>query len=162
MGVRTQKCRHSGRTLRTRAWRVAPCRRPAAPFKKIHTKCVPSQLILRMKNSGSEESLAVDAARFRVRHFPPVGSAGVTYPSPYIKPPPFSSAPDLSSLSVQGQCWCPRTKELPAHRTRGETDVIRRQPSASSMTPNGEFLKIRKNRPQRHQRHLNRLVKSVK
>ena len=63
--------RHSDRTFRTRAWRVAPCRRPAAPFRKFHTKCVPSHLILRTKNSGSEESLAVDAARFCVRHFPP-------------------------------------------------------------------------------------------
>ena len=94
--------------FRTRAWHLAPCLRPAAPLRKFHTICVPSQLILRMKNSGSKESLAVDAARFRVRHFPPVGSAGVTYCSPLITPPPFSSAPDPSSLSVQGGCWCPR------------------------------------------------------
>ena len=88
--------------------RVAPCRRPAAPFRKFHTICVPSQLILRMKNSGSEESLAVDAARFRVRHFPPVAPACPMYVSPRIASPPFSCAPDPSSLSVQGQCWCPR------------------------------------------------------
>eukprot|EP00964_Phaeocystis_antarctica_P068486 scaffold41479_cov58-Phaeocystis_antarctica.AAC.2 len=30
-------------------------------LRKFHTKCVPSHLILRTKNSGSEESLAVDA-----------------------------------------------------------------------------------------------------
>ena len=40
-------------------------------LRKFNTKCVPSQLILLAKNSGSEESLAVDAARFCVRHFPP-------------------------------------------------------------------------------------------
>eukprot|EP00964_Phaeocystis_antarctica_P025472 scaffold14318_cov39-Phaeocystis_antarctica.AAC.1 len=33
-------------------------------LRKFNTKCVPSQLILLAKNSGSEESLAVDAARF--------------------------------------------------------------------------------------------------
>eukprot|EP00964_Phaeocystis_antarctica_P153698 scaffold122048_cov63-Phaeocystis_antarctica.AAC.2 len=70
--------RHSDRT-RTRAWRVAPCRRPAAPFRKFHTKCAPSHLILRAKNSESEESLAVDAARFCVRHFPPGASACPTF-----------------------------------------------------------------------------------
>eukprot|EP00964_Phaeocystis_antarctica_P060108 scaffold35820_cov65-Phaeocystis_antarctica.AAC.1 len=70
--------RHSDRTFRTRAWRVAPCRRPAAPYRKFHTKCVPSQLILRTKNSGSEESLAVDAARFCVRHNGTKGSARIT------------------------------------------------------------------------------------
>ena len=71
--------RHSDRTFRTRAWRVAPCRRPAAPLRKFHTKCVPSQLILRMKNSGSEESLAVGCTRFCVRHFPPGPSVSLTY-----------------------------------------------------------------------------------
>eukprot|EP00964_Phaeocystis_antarctica_P041366 scaffold23653_cov96-Phaeocystis_antarctica.AAC.7 len=45
------------------AWRLAAALRH---LRKFHTKCVPSQLILRMKNSGSEESLAVDAARFCV------------------------------------------------------------------------------------------------
>eukprot|EP00964_Phaeocystis_antarctica_P025471 scaffold14317_cov63-Phaeocystis_antarctica.AAC.2 len=33
-------------------------------LRKFNTKCVPSQLSLLAKNSGSEESLAVDAARF--------------------------------------------------------------------------------------------------
>ena len=100
------KFRHSGRTFRTRAWRVAPCRRSAAP-RKIHTKCVPSHLILRMKNSGSEESLAVDAARFCVRHNGAKGSAGITKTSGCLHTPLLSSAPDLSPLSGQGQCRCP-------------------------------------------------------
>ena len=99
--------RHSDRTFRTRAWRVAPCRRPAAPFRKFHTKCVPSHLILRMKNSGSEESLAVDAARFCVRHNGAKGSAGITKTSGCLHTPLLSSAPDLSPLSGQGQCRCP-------------------------------------------------------
>ena len=99
--------RHSDRTFRTRAWRVAPCRRPAAPFRKFHTKCVPSHLILRMKNSGSEESLAVGCTRFCVRHFPPGAPACTTRCSPLINTPLFSSAPDLSPLSGQGQCRCP-------------------------------------------------------
>jgi len=103
--------RHSDRTFRTRAWRVAPCRRPAAPFRKFHTKCVPSHLILRMKNSGSEESLAVDAARFCVRHNGAKGSAGITQTSPRLHTPLLSSAPDLSPLSGQGQCRCPRTSD---------------------------------------------------
>ena len=47
----------NGFTFRTRAWRVAPCRRLRRILKN-HTKCVPSHLILRMKNSESEESLA--------------------------------------------------------------------------------------------------------
>ena len=88
---------------------------PCGAFRKFHTRCVPSQLILRMKNSGSEESLAVDAARFRVRHFPPGGAAWRTYGSPRFAPPLFSSAPDLSSLSVQGQCWCPRVAACAPH-----------------------------------------------
>ena len=49
----------NGFTFRTRAWRVAPCRRLRRILKN-HTKCVPSHLILRMKNSESEGSLAVD------------------------------------------------------------------------------------------------------
>ena len=67
----------NGFTFRTRAWRVAPCRRLRRILKN-HTKCVPSHLILRMKNSESEESLAVDAARFCVRHNGTKGSAGIT------------------------------------------------------------------------------------
>ena len=84
-----------GRTCRTRAWRYAPCRCVAAP-RKFHNKCVPSHLILCMKNSGSEESLAVDAARFCVRHNGAKGSAGITKTPGCPNPPLLSSAPDLS------------------------------------------------------------------
>eukprot|EP00964_Phaeocystis_antarctica_P084843 scaffold53518_cov32-Phaeocystis_antarctica.AAC.2 len=70
MGVRTQifGTRTELFARAPGAWRLAAALRR---LRNVHTKCVPSQLILRMKNSGSEESLAVDAARFCVRHFPP-------------------------------------------------------------------------------------------
>ena len=60
-----------------------------------------------MKNSDSEESLAVGCTRFCVRHFPPGAPACTTYPSPRFNTPLLSPAPDLSPLSVQGQCRCP-------------------------------------------------------
>ena len=60
-----------------------------------------------MKNSGSEESLAVGCTRFCVRHFPPVDQRWITQQSPRINTPLLRPAPDLSPLSVQGQCRCP-------------------------------------------------------
>ena len=42
-------------------------------------------------------------------------------------------------------------RKKPAHRTRGETDVIQRGPELCS-APGEEFLKIHKKRHQRHQR----------
>ena len=65
-----------------------------------------------MKNSRSDESLAVDAARFCVRHNGAKGSAGNTQTSPRLNTPLLSSTPDLSPLSVQSQCRCPGTNAI--------------------------------------------------
>eukprot|EP00964_Phaeocystis_antarctica_P012706 scaffold6985_cov57-Phaeocystis_antarctica.AAC.2 len=93
--------RHLDRTFRTRAWRVAPCRRPAAPYRKNHTKCVPSHLILADPKNRSRLTRH-DFAYVTMAQRDQRGSL-----SPRLNTPLWSSAPDLSPLSVQGQCRCP-------------------------------------------------------
>eukprot|EP00964_Phaeocystis_antarctica_P090727 scaffold58088_cov58-Phaeocystis_antarctica.AAC.1 len=61
MWFRSPNCRPSGRTFRTRAWRLAPSGRNLRRFlEKNDTKCVPSHLISRRKHppvSGGKRPL---------------------------------------------------------------------------------------------------------
>jgi hypothetical protein len=112
MGVRTHvlpevrefiTC-HRSSILSRRAWRVA------ALDKNFTRKCVLSHLILRILNSESEELLAVGCTRFCVLYYvipPRVPQRAPLSTRLPQHPPHFSSAPDLSPLSVQSQCRCP-------------------------------------------------------
>jgi len=60
--------------------------------------------------------------------------------------------PGRRSRAVKARGSCATSKTLPAHLARGETDVNPRQLELCST--GGEFLKIRKNRHQRHQRYI--------
>ena len=130
-GGSNQFFRHSGRTFRTRAWRVAPCRRPAAPFRKFHTKCVASHLILRMKNSESEQLLAVGCTRFCVRHFPRVHQRAprkVRLPSTprFCAPPPiYHPCQCRASAAAPGDPMADRAQD--AHALFGMVPAAIRQ-----------------------------------
>eukprot|EP00964_Phaeocystis_antarctica_P116762 scaffold80677_cov64-Phaeocystis_antarctica.AAC.1 len=103
------------------AWRLAAALRR---LRKFHTKYVPSHLIVRTKNSGSEESLAVDGGR--------EGSFSLLFPP---LPPCGVSAAAAASASTGGGTTAARNAAAAASVCTGGIAAIARSAPCGLMNP---------------------------